>query len=134
MQLNYLKKTIRDSAVLTGSYVAATVLGPNGLNTDTDPISNNKLILLVNFTKGSLTSGELKIEFSDDGTTYYQETNKAVSGGTTTLTVNEYTYTATGNYVIDLDYTSRYIKVSAKGTGTVTGSLLAIDSIISIKP
>ena len=120
--------------MLTGSYVAATVLGPQGITPKADPVANNKLVLLVGFTIGSLTSAELKVEFSDDGVTYYQETNASVSGGTSTLTNNVYTWTSTGNYIIELDYSARYIKVSAKGTGTVTSSLLAIDALLAVKP
>lgn len=134
MEIQYLKRSIRSSAVLTGSYVSATVLSPQGVVPSADPVANNKLVLLVEFTLGSLTSAELKVEFSDDGTTYYQETNASVSSGITTLTNNAYTVTSTGNYVIDLDYSARYIKVSVKGTGTVTGSLLAVDAILTIKP
>jgi len=134
MELNYLKKTIRSSAILTDSYVEATVLSPQGLTPAADPVANNKLILLIDFTIGSLTSCEIKIEFSDDGDTYYQETNSSIAAGTNTLTVNENKLSATGKYVLDVDYTARYIKVSAKGTGTVTNSLLAIDAILAVKP
>lgn len=134
MELNYQKKSLRSSAVLTGSYVAATVLGPQGVGSKADPAENTKLVLLLDFTIGSLTSAEVKVEFSDDGTTYYQETNASVSSGTTTLTNNVYTMTATGKYVVSLDLTARYVKVSAKGTGTVTSSLLTIDALLAVRP
>ena len=80
MQLNYIApKSLRSSAVLTGSYIATTVLGPQGGSTNIDPAENNQLVLYIAFTIGSLTSAELKVEFSHDGTTYYQETATSVS-------------------------------------------------------
>ena len=133
--LKYLKKSIRSSVVLTNSYVAATVLGPQGVAPEADPVANNKLVLFIDFTIGSLTDARVKVEFSDDGTTYYQETNAgSPSSGVSTLTVNEYEMEATGKFTVVLDYTARYIKVSAKGTGTVTGSLMAIDAVLAVKP
>lgn len=131
MELNYLTKNLRSSAVLTGSYVAGTVLGPQGVGTAADPVENNQLVLYVSFTIGSLTSAELKVEFSNDGTTYYQETESTVSSGTSTDKVLEHTLTATGNYRIAMPLADRYVKVSVKGTGTVTSSLMAVDAIIA---
>src|SRR3990167_2352789 len=128
MELKYRLKNIRSSAVLTGSYVAATVLGPEGLGTGIDPVENNQLVLYLAFTIGSLTSAEVKVEFSDDGTTYYQETASSISSGTSTDSTLTHTYTATGNYRLPIPLVDRYIKVSVKGTGTVTNSLMAIDA------
>ena len=52
---DYILKAIRASLVLTDSYVAGTVL---------DLASKyDKIALLVDFTKGSLTTAEIKIEF-----------------------------------------------------------------------
>lgn len=134
MEQNYLLKSIRSSAVLTGSYVAATVLGPQGGVPGADPVANNQLALLISFTIGSLTSAEIKVEFSNDGTTYYQETSSSVSSGTSTDSLVTHTITATGNYRLLIPIVDRYIKVSAKGTGTVTSSLMAIDAILAVKP
>ena len=135
MELKYQKKaTIRSSAVLTGSYVAATVVGPEGLAPDIDPVNNNQLGLLVNFTIGDLTSAELKVEFSDDGSTYYQETASSVSGDTSTETLVEHSFASTGNYRLLIPIVDRYIKVSVKGTGTVTSSLMDLEAIIGVRP
>ncbi len=131
--LSYAFRAVRASTVLTGSYVAGTVLGPLGKGQRTDPVDNNQLNLYVSFTIGSLTSAEIKVEFSDDGTTYYQETASAISSGTSTDSVLAHTVTATGNYRIPIAIADRYIKVSAKGTGTVTNSLLQIDAITAIR-
>ena len=109
---------VRTAAILTNSYVAGTVL---------DMVHfNNQVTLHVSFTKGSLTSAEIKIEFSQDGTNYTQETNLSITGGTTTWTLAENTMTATGNYTYSMPIKSKYVKISAKGTGTVTSSSLSI--------
>ena len=134
MDLKYRHKNIRSSAVLTGSYVAATVLGPEGVSASIDPVNNNQLVLLVNFTIGSLTSAELKVEFSNDGTTYYQETASSISSGTSTDSLLAHSFTATGNYRLPIPLVDRYVKVSVKGTGTVTNSLMAVDAVVSIRP
>lgn len=121
-------ETIRASAVLTTGYVAATVLGPS--TSAMNPALHNQLNVLLKWTKGSLTSLSIKIEFSHDGTTYYQETFESIVTGTSTLSLGEYTMTTEGNYHISIPIKYNYIKVSAKGVGTVTDSLLQIDAVI----
>lgn len=120
--LDYTIKDVRSSLILTNSYVAGTVL--------TGCQEYNQLEVLVSFTKGSLTSLEVKIEFSHDGSTYYQETASAVSGGTSTDSIMEHTMTATGNYRIPVPIKDSNIKISVKGTGTVTSSLCAVKAIL----
>ena len=134
MELRYIHKTLRDSAVLTNSYVAATVLGPQGVGSQADPAENNQLNFYINFTLGDLTSAEFKVEFSDDGTTYYQETVSSISSGTSTDTVLEHTLSATGNYRVPISLVDRHIRISVKGTGTVTSSLMAVEVILGIRP
>lgn len=119
---DYVTHAVRSSAILTTSYVAGTVIS--------EAERNNQLVLLVSFTKGSLTSAEIKVEFSPDGTTYYQETFQSISTGTATETVGEHQISATGNYRIMVPIKDRYIKVSAKGTGTVTSSAMAITAVL----
>jgi hypothetical protein len=123
--LNYTERIVRASAVLTGSYVAGTVIELSAFG-----MAMNQLTLLVSFTIGLLTSAEIKVEFSPDGTTYYQDTIGILGTTLTTMYLNEKTLLGTGNYVIDLPIKHRYIKVSAKGTGTATNSLLDIKAII----
>ena len=134
--MNYTElKELRASAILTGSYVAATVWGPQGGSTANDPVENSKFVLLIGFTKGDLDSVELIVEFSDDGSTYYQETNaSAPSSGEQTLSLNNYKLDTTGNYVLEFDITTRYIKVSVKGTGTLTNSLISLHSVLAVRP
>jgi hypothetical protein len=129
--IDYKKTSVRSAAILTNSYVAGTVIGP----TTGDKLLThqyNQLTLLVDFTIGSLTDVLIKVEFSDDGTTYFQEHNKTVSSGITTFNANEYKLTATGKVAIGIPVNYRFIKISAVGTGTVTSSSLAIDAILSV--
>jgi len=115
--------TIRDSAVLTGSYVAGTVINTGG--------QFNQLVLNMFYTQGSLTSLQIKVEFSADNVTFVQETFQSISGGTATETQGEHTFTGTGNFSINIPNVQKFIKVSAKGTGTVTGSSLSIQAILA---
>ena len=82
MNQDFTTKSVRAAAILTGSYVAGTVIDTGGIY--------NQVLLNVVYTKGSLTSAEIKIEFSSDNLTFYQETNPSVSTGTTTETLAEH--------------------------------------------
>lgn len=115
--------TVRAAAVLTNSYVAGTVLS--------ECSGYNQLMVLASFTIGSLTDCQIKIEFSNDGTTYYQETFDSISSGTNTESLGVRKLTATGNYRFAVPVRDRYIKISAIGTGTVTSSSLAITAILA---
>ncbi len=131
MMLPYGFVNVRSAAILTTSYVAGTVIGPD-YEGAVIPSEANQLIVYTSFTIGSLTSGELKVEFSNDGTTYYQQTFTSVSGGTSTASLGNYTWTATGNYRFEIPIKDNYIKISVKGTGTVTSSSMTVDAIIGI--
>lgn len=121
---DYIHKAVRASLILTTAYVAGTVIE--------DAHGLNQLIILARWTKGSLTSLELKVEFSHDGTNWYQETFTSISGGTSTIVFGEYTTTTAGNYRIPVEIKDRFIRISGKGTGTVTGSLLVLDAVVGI--
>ncbi len=123
MQYNYKNVHLRDAAILTNSYVAATVID--------NAHEYNQLEILVDYTKGSLTSLELKIEISYNGTDWFQETNVAVSGGTSTLSANEYTYAGgSAKFTVAAPNSARYIQISAKGTGTLTSSSLTLNALL----
>jgi hypothetical protein len=119
---DYIVREIRDKAVLTTAYVAGTVL--EGCE------KFNQMNLLVEFTKGDLTSLEVKVEFSPNGVGYFQETASAVSGGTSTDSLLEHTFTSSGNYRLPIPIKDGYVKVSAKGTGTVTSSFCRVRAIL----
>jgi hypothetical protein len=123
MSENYINKAVRAAAILTNAYVAGTVI--------TDAQSYNQLIVQCDFTIGSLTDAQIKVEFSWDGTNYFQETFKFVSAGVSTDTLGVHLFAATGEYSIAIPIVARYIKISAIGTGTVTSSSLAINAILA---
>jgi len=127
MNTHFIKE-IRAAAILTTSYVAATVLG-GGRDEALVP-EYNELAAYFIYTKGSLTSLEVKIESSLDGTNYVTETNVSVSGTTNTMSKGEYTTTEDGNFKITVPMSARFVKVSAKGTGTTTSSSLAIQAML----
>jgi len=122
MRFDYFKETIRDAAILTTSYVAGNILS--------EVHDRNQLIILVDLTMGDLTSAELKVEFSDDGTNYYQETASSVSGGTISESLGERVFTESGSYRVLVPINDRYVKVSAKGTGDITDSSMALKAIV----
>ena len=120
-------KAIRSSAVLTTSYVAGTSL--------VDCEKYTHVVLYVNFTIGSLTSLELKVEYSNDGgTTLFQETARSISASTITETNVIHQFTATGKYRVVIPVQGHTIKVSVKGTGTVTSSAVAVDASLKTGP
>ena len=122
---NYQKHDIRTASILTNSYVAGMILGP----TNGNPSAYNQLIVYVDFTIGSLTDAQIKIEFSHDGVSYFQESFSAISAGISTDTVGVHKLTATGKYRIAIPIKDNYIKISAIGTGTVTSSTVTIGAI-----
>jgi hypothetical protein len=113
---------VRSALILTNSYVAGTVL-------DAD-VQHNQLVIYADFTLGSLTDGRIKVEFSHDGTTCYQETFSSISTVTSTESLGEHKFTATGKYRIAIPLKDRWVKISALGTGTVTSSSMTVDAIL----
>lgn len=196
--IDYQKKAVRSSLILTTSYVAGTIL--ENIN------DQNQLIILADFTIGSLTTAEIKVEFAtarrydlaydgqsanftvgeivrgastgaygtvladtDGGTSgtlllgnvkgtfldnevltgtvtgvavangtltdnsdWYQETASSVSGGTSSDSVIEHAFDATGKFRIAVPINDRHVKISSKGTGTVTGSLMKVDALVGV--
>lgn len=122
--MRYRLNTIRKESVLTTDYVSGKIL--------TDAEDNNQLFLHINFTKGSLDSCEIKIEVSVDGEKYEQLTVSRIDeNGIETLIPRTVKLQNNSNFVYPLGIVGRYIKVSAKGTGTPTGSSLAIRSVFT---
>ena len=130
MAQKFFEKPVRSSAILTGSYVAGTVV--DLLIDRVQQEYATQMIATINFTKGSLTSAEYKFEFSSDQETWGQETAGSVATGTITDTLAEHTIAATGVYDIPVPVGKRYVRISAKGTGTATGSLMSITAHLLI--
>jgi len=122
-----MRRSVRAAAILTNSYVNGTVIGPVGNSTAFDPQEQNQLIIYVTLTLGSLTSASIRVEFSDDGTTYYRETEETIASGTATTTVLVHTMAATDNFRFAIPIQDKNIRISAIGTGTVTSSSMAIE-------
>ena len=112
-----IKKTIRAAAPLTTGYVVGDVIANAG--------GMDQLVLGVAFTKGSLTSATIKIEFNLGGSTWYPETTDSASPTTFTRT---YTADFTGVIAIPIMFSS--VRVSVIGVGTTTGSSMAIEAYL----
>lgn len=127
-QQDYVLLTVRPAAILTNSFVAGQVIGP------TSPLmtEQNQMILYVDFTLGLLTNGQIKVEFSHDGSDYYQETSGVITTGAETDTVFTHFFNATGKFRIPIPIKDRYIKISAGGVGTVTASSMKILAVIGV--
>ena len=137
---------VRPSAVLTTSYVAGVVLkdtdytpvyandaaGPVTMAVDYSAQDANQLMIYADFTVGSLTTAEIIVEFSADNVNWYQECFRNITAGTDTVTLGIHQIGATGKYRIPVAIKDRYIRISAKGTGTVTNSLMKIDAYVGI--
>lgn len=119
--ITYQRKAVRAAAILTTGYVAGTVIN--------DVEGDNQLVLEIDFTIGDLTDCQIKVEFSGDGSDYFQQATTAVAAGVQTVSAGVYKLTATGKYYIPIEMKTSKIKISAIGTGTVTGSLLKINAV-----
>ena len=127
--LQYTSRKIRPAAILTNAHVDTLVLWDDDNNRSQEL---NQSVLFIDFTIGSLTSLELKLEYSDNWVDYYQQTFIDVSGGTATTSLWEYTFTASWAYEIANPFKARFVRASVKGTGTVTSSSCTITWIIWI--
>jgi Rps23 Pro-64 3,4-dihydroxylase Tpa1-like proline 4-hydroxylase len=117
-------KQVRPAAILTDAYVAGTVLE----NCE----KYNSISLLIDFTKGSLTDTQIKIEVSADGTNYYQIHDDSITTGVNSPVALVYKFTADADCAtLPITISSKYIKISSIGTGTITSSSLAITAVLS---
>ncbi len=110
----------RAAAILTNGYVAGSAI---------DVSAYDQIVIYAEFTKGSLTDLDIKVEFSPDNTIWVQETFASILGDTSTETLGIHTYSATGNYRLPVEVADKYVRISAIGNGTVTSSSLALTVI-----
>jgi hypothetical protein len=117
--------TVRASAALTTSYVLATAHSATvGLIHCND---YNQMTLYVTYTKGSSDDARIKLEFSNDnGTTWFQQTASAYSSGVSTISLHEYLFSATGNYVVPVPLNYKLARIYAKATTSGASTLLGI--------
>lgn len=127
MQQDYIFLAIRAAAILTGSFVS----GDSDINMfNVNPALRNQLNLLLDFTVGSLTSVDIKIQYSNDGSDWYDETFETITGAVAAMVNGLYNFTATGKYVLSLPIKAAYIRVQARGNGTATSSLLKVGAVV----
>lgn len=122
--VDYDLKIVRDDAILTGSYVVGTEL--------TDLERDNQVMLFLEFTKGQLDSFQLKIEYSDDAVTYYQDTFVSYSGAVATCSPGYFSFAPSDdqNFMLAIPIKCSKMKISVKGTGTVTSSSLRVRAAV----
>lgn len=138
MQILTTKKLF-DAATLTGSYVASSAVKIG---------KANQVTLDVAYTMGTaetLNSIEIKVEFANPvllnepvTTDWHQEAAESVSGGTSTVSLFERTFTATqaaGTYdrfQIAIPVSSKFFRVSVKETGiAANGGTVTVKAIIN---
>jgi len=122
---HYEEKVIRESSILTNSYVATDIIWDEEIRLT----ERNQLVLYVDFTIWSLTSMELKVEFSPNEIDWYQESSQLVDSWIATIDLKEYVFDWTWKYRLAIPIKDKFLRVSAKGTWTVTSSLLKLSLI-----
>ena len=112
---------LREAAILTTSEVF------HELSTQRKALqTSNQLTLLIDFTKGSLTNVEIKIYTSNDGEDWYAVPVLGYSSGVGTANDLVLTLTTDMKFSFEVPINTKYLRVGAKGTGTVTGSSLSL--------
>jgi len=122
---HYEEKVIRESSILTNSYVATDIIWDEEIRLT----ERNQLVLYIDFTIWSLTSMELKVEFSPNEIDWYQESSQLVDSWIATIDLKEYVFDWTWKYRLAIPIKDKFLRVSAKGTWTVTSSLLKLSLI-----
>jgi hypothetical protein len=140
---------VRSPAILTDAYVAGTIIGRNTTEPNIITTTNNdQLVLLYDFTIGSLTSAEIKVEFANelyysiayDGQSANFTAGLTVTGGTSrakavivsdtdagatgTLIVKSVIPGPTGQYFID----NEALTDSSTGVAVVNGAMSPLTS------
>jgi len=123
---DYGYKTIREVSIPTGAWVASDVIEKKYLK--------NQLVLCVQVVIGTATSVDLKVEFSDDGVTYFQRTIATENGATGIISYTLATdrFPASGNYTVEIPIKYQYIRISVMGVGVLTTTTVGIDAITGI--
>ena len=125
-KLDYEAKVIRESTILTNSYVETLI---RWFNDNIDLTWKNQVVLLLDFTIWSLTSLNILVDFSNDWIDYYQEISIETIWWIWVVSLFEYTFNETWKYRLSFPIKDKYMRIRVNGTWTVTGSLLKITSI-----
>jgi hypothetical protein len=120
-QNNLVLKTLRESAVLTTSFVDSEIMNIQGAN---------QVQLLVCFTKGNSTGCRLKVEFSEDQSTWYQEsmTSEFPSANDVEHTLVARKISDTGNYAISIPVSASYLRASVQAVDSGDNTLLSVEA------
>ncbi len=122
-QSNIRTIVVREAAALTTSYVASDNLNIQGAN---------QLQLLVSFTKGSSDGCNLKIEFSEDNSIWYQE---SVADSLPTDDVKHAPLIRkiedSANLVISVPISASFLRISNQAITSGTGTSLSILTTIA---
>ena len=124
-----------------GDEIIGRASGATGIiESDTDGGATGTLVLTnvrgtfldneIIIDKASKTGGEARANgTASDASTWIQETFTSINGATRTLSLGESKLSGTGTYSVETPILYSRIKISAKGTGTATSSLMVINAI-----
>ena len=123
-QSNIKMVTVREAAALTTSYVVSDSFNIQGAN---------QLQLLVSFTKGDSEGCRIKIEFSPDGSNWYQESR--ISDFLTTDDAEHEPVIRkildSGNISISVPISTCFFRASSMALTSGTGTSLSIRATIA---
>jgi hypothetical protein len=80
----------------------------------------------VAVVNGAMTLAESSISEA----TWFPQTVLSTTAGTSTVTNHVYSRAVTGNFCLFVPVNAAYARISAKGTGTATGSLMGITALL----
>jgi len=122
---NFFSDVVREATILTTSYVTHEVTDANGTLKDLNQFDLANVY--VDFTIGSLTSCEVALEYSYNGTDWYPESFGSVTSAIDTISPNAYHQVSeTSKFSLNVTLGYRFLRIKVKGTGTVTSSSVTI--------
>ncbi len=121
-QSNIRRIVIREAAALTTSYVTSDSFNIQGAN---------QLQLLVSFTKGSSDGCRLKIEFSEDRSTWYQESIVEYLLGYLNHAPLVRKIANSANLVLSVPTSASFLRVSGLAITSGTGTSLSVVATIA---
>lgn len=115
-------QTIFPAAELTTSFVASQNIQAG---------NSSRVDVYLDFTLAGADSIEVLVEYSSPTQSWHQETSATISGSTATMKPLVYSFlpadwgTGAAKAILQLDITDALARISAKATGTVTGTSFA---------
>ena len=114
---NVTETVIRAAAILTTSYVAATVV---------DVSASNQITLKIRFTIGSADSCQIKMEISEDQSLWEEQAYYYMSGDNAVYTAYPIQLESSCNIFIPIPVATTYVRFSARAVTDATGTSLAL--------